>query len=88
MQDFNHRLMGEPYVGVRPMATTWFEEGRLDMLRRTVSRQLEKRFGAPLSPEVRTRLESWPLDRLEDVSIRLLEARTLDELGLGPDRPA
>jgi hypothetical protein len=88
LQEFNHLLMSEPYQGVQRMGTTWFEEGMEKGSRRILQRQLEKRFGGPLSPEALARLESWPLERLEDVSIRLLDARSLDELGLGPDRPA
>ncbi len=92
LQEFDHLLMSEPYAGVRPMATTWYEEGREKGRRegevRILQRLLEKHFGGPLSPEALARLAAWPLDRLEDVSIRLFEARTLDELGLGPDRPA
>jgi hypothetical protein len=65
------------------MGTTWFEDGQ----RRVVRRQLEKRFG-PLSPAVQSCIESWSTERLDEVSLKLLEARSLDELGLGEDRPA
>jgi hypothetical protein len=96
LQEFNRLLMSEPYAGVRPMATTWFEEGlekglekgRLETLRRVVTRQVEKRIGGPLSSDARARLESWPLERLDEVFGRLLDNCALDELGLEPDRPA
>jgi hypothetical protein len=115
LTEFNEMLLSERYCEVRPMATTWFEdglakgmeqglekglvqglekglekgrqEGQLHALRLLVSRQLEKRFG-PLPPETRVRLESWPTERLEEVGEKLLDARSLDELGLGPDRIA
>jgi hypothetical protein len=87
LQEFNNLLLSGRYEGVRPMATTWFEEGQLAGLRRTVSRQLEKRFG-PLSAETRTRLEALQAERLEEIALSLLDARSLDELGLGPDRLA
>jgi hypothetical protein len=107
LQEFNELLLSERYSEVRPMATTWFEEGLEKGMQRgleqglekglqkgreegrlrtlhLIARQLEKRFG-PLSPETRLRLESWPEDRLEEVAVNLLDARSLDDLGLGPN---
>jgi hypothetical protein len=77
------------------MATTWFEEGLekgrqeglLQGQRRLLQLQLEKLFG-PLSPSVRTRLEAWPLERVEEAALKIREARSLEELGLGEHRPA
>jgi hypothetical protein len=87
LEEFEQLLVTERYVGVRPMATTWFEEGVEKGQRRLLRRLLEKRFG-PLSAPVLARLESWPTERLEEVGVQLLEARSLEELGLGEDRPA
>lgn len=44
-----------------------------------VRRQLEKRFGA-LPPTVEQRLMQFPVAKLEDLSLRLLDAQSLDEL--------
>ena len=91
LAEFEHLLVTERYAGIRPMATTWFEqgleEGLLKGQRRTLLLMLEKRFG-PLSPESRARLESWPKERLDEVTLALVDARSLEELGLGEDRPA
>jgi hypothetical protein len=95
LEAFEHLLVTERYAGIRPMATTWFEEGLekgrqeglLQGQRRLLQLQLEKLFG-PLSPGARARLEAWPPERLEEAALRIREARSLDELGLGEDRPA
>jgi hypothetical protein len=63
------------------------EQGLLKGQRRILLLLLEKRFG-PLSPEARARLESWPTERLDEVTLALVDARSLEELGLGEDRPA
>jgi hypothetical protein len=72
------------------MATTWFEQGIEQGLvrgqRRVLQQQLEKRFG-PLSPDALATLESWQSERLDDVALKLLDAKSLDELGLGEDKP-
>jgi hypothetical protein len=91
LEEFERLLVTERYAGVLPMATTWFEQGVEKGLvqgqRRLLRRQLEKRFGA-LSPTVLARIESWPAERLEEAGLLLLDARSLEELGLGEDRPA
>jgi hypothetical protein len=73
------------------MATTGFEdgpeegrdEGRVHMLR-LISRLLDARFG-PLTAETRIRLHYLPSDRLEEMVMKSVEARSLDELDLGPN---
>jgi hypothetical protein len=44
-------------------------------------KQIEARFG-PLSEGARARLEAWPEDRLTELGLTLLTAKTLQELGL------
>jgi hypothetical protein len=87
LEEYNHLLLTPKYGGAMKLQATWYEEGELKGLRRLLRRQLEKKFG-PLSPEVALRLESWPVERLEEVGLAYMDARSLDELGLGPDRPA
>jgi hypothetical protein len=66
------------------MVKTWFDQGakvgQLRGQRRVLQTQLERRFG-PLSPEARARLESWSTERMDELSLALLEARSLQELG-------
>jgi hypothetical protein len=93
LEEFNHLLMTEKYAEVLPMATTWFEEGLKKGLeegqqaglekgqRRTLIRQLEKKFG-PLTLRLLAQVESFTAERLEELSLALLDARSFDELGL------
>jgi len=88
LEEFNQLLVSERYVGVQPMATTWFEEGQLQGQQRVVRKLLEKRFGT-LNASVLRRLASLPEDQLDDIALRLLDApQSLDELGLGEDATA
>ena len=91
LEEFNHLLMTEEYMAVLPTQRTWFEEGLEKGLeqgqRRTLRRQLEKRFG-PLGPRTLARLESLSAERVEELCLGVLDARSLDELGLGADPPA
>ena len=91
LEEFNHLLITEKYAEVLPMATTWFEEGlekgRVLGQRRILQKQLEKRFG-PLDRQVLVKLESLSGARVEELSLALLDARSLDELGLEADRYA
>jgi hypothetical protein len=81
LQDFENLLDTEPYQGVRQMATTYFERGVEKGQRQILQIQLEERFG-PLSPAVLERLESWPAERLPELVRAVLQARSLQELGL------
>jgi hypothetical protein len=69
------------------MGTTGFEEGLRQGERRVVQAQLDRRFG-PLPPEIRIRLESLSLEELDEVSLQLLDAKSLDDLELGADQSA
>jgi hypothetical protein len=87
LEEFNHLLVTERYAGVRPMATTWFEQGKLQGERRMVRRFLEKKFG-PLSSVILARLESLTAEQLDEISEKYLQAHSLDELGLREERLA
>ena len=67
------------------MAMTTFEKGVQAGLqqgqRTTVQKLLEARFG-PLSPGAQQRLESLSLEKLEALTLPLLKAQSLQELGL------
>jgi hypothetical protein len=72
----------EPYMGTRKLGLSWREEGELKALQRLLLTMLEKKFG-PLPLAARARLLSWPASRLEEVGAALLQAGSLDDLGLG-----
>jgi hypothetical protein len=55
------------------------ERGRQEGERLLVMRQISQRFG-PVAPALRKRIEALPPARLEKVALRLLDARSLDEL--------
>ncbi len=67
------------------MAVTTFEKGVQQGLqqgrRTTLQKQLEARFG-PLSPGAQERLDSLSTEHLESLTLELLKARSLQELGL------
>jgi hypothetical protein len=74
-------LRTERYQGTRAMAVTTFEKGLQQGQRTTLQKLLEVRFG-PLSPGARERLESLSPERLEALTLALLTAQSLQELGL------
>lgn len=82
-EEYNRLLATEKYKAVLEMQRTFVEEE----LCRVVWRMLEKRFG-PLSPPAVTRLESLKRLQLEELSLAMLDARSLDDLGLGSSPPA
>ena len=63
------------------MAMTYVEQGRQEGRRELLQNQLEKRFG-PLSASVRERLQSLSRERLIELSLAVLDAQSLRELGL------
>jgi hypothetical protein len=102
-EEFHYLLVTEKYMAIQKIGTTWFEQGvekgrqeaqitwyeqgELQGQRKLLQRLLEKRFG-PLNSVVLTRLCSLTEEQLSDISLRLLDSpRSLDELGLGEDRP-
>jgi hypothetical protein len=78
-------LRTERYQGAQAMAVTTFERGMQAGLqqgqRTTLRKQLEARFG-PLSPSAQQRLESLSPEELETLTLALLKAESLQELGL------
>jgi Domain of unknown function (DUF4351) len=80
-QEFRRLLELESSRGAKAMSTTWFEEGVEEGLRRTLLRQLGKRFG-PLPEEVRERVKAATAERLEQLADAILDAKSLKELGL------
>jgi hypothetical protein len=88
LREFEQLLLTqEQYAGVRAMGLTWREEGAIEGKRQLLQRQLERRFG-PLGAAARRRLESWPVERVDEVGLQLLDAQSLRELGLEEDQPA
>ena len=83
LEEYNRLLTTEPYKAVLEMQRTFVEEE----LCRVVWRMLEKKHG-PLSPPAVTRLVSRKRLELEELCLALLDARSLDELGLGSNSPA
>ena len=83
LEEFNRLLTTEKYKAVLEMQRTFVEEE----LSRVLWRMLEKKFGPLGLPAVR-RLESLTRLQLEELSLALLDARSLEELGLEADRPA
>jgi hypothetical protein len=78
-------LRTERYQGAQIMAVTTFEKGVQAGLqqgqRTTLQKQLEARFG-PLRPGAQERLESLSTEGLEALTLALLKAQSLQELGL------
>jgi flagellar biosynthesis/type III secretory pathway protein FliH len=88
-QELEALLRTERYQGAQAMAVTTFEKGvqaglqqGLQQGQRTVlQKQLEARFG-PLGPSAQQRLESLNPERLEALTLALLKAQSLQDLGL------
>jgi hypothetical protein len=84
-QELGALLRTERYQGVQAMAMTTFEKGVQQGLqqgwRTAIEKLLEARFG-PLSPSAQQRLDSLSAERLESLTLALLTARSLQELGL------
>lgn len=68
------------------MLTKWHETGRVQGLRESARRLLEKKFG-PLAPDVLQRLEALPADKVEELIPAVLDAASLDDLGLAGGHP-
>lgn len=85
LEEFNNLLVTEKYMAIQQVGTTWFEQGiETGIVRgqlRTLRKLLEKRFG-PLSPAVLTRLEAFSEVERDRITVQLLDARSLAELGL------
>jgi len=68
-----------------PSCLTTYEkgviQGEIKGKRAILRLQLTKRFG-PLSVEVVHRLEAWPPERLDELVLAILDAESLETLGL------
>jgi hypothetical protein len=80
-QQFEQLLTSETYKEVQPIMITTFERGILEGERRVVLRLLEGKFG-PLSNEVKQRVEALTPQELLEVQTNLLQASSLQALGL------
>lgn len=86
---FEAMMNTEPYQGARVMMQTTFERGMeegerkglIEGQRKTVRMLLEKRFG-PLSSTAVERLQACSDDKLDEITTVLLDAKSLNELGL------
>jgi hypothetical protein len=58
-----------------------YKKGMLEGRRRVLRKRLEARFG-PLSPVARDRLDSLGPEQLEALALALLNAQSLQDLGL------
>jgi hypothetical protein len=81
-----YSLLQEPQnQGVRAVVKTWSEEGEERGVekgkRDIVLKQLKARF-PDLSPTAQQRVKEWPVEKVEEVGIALLTARSLRDLGL------
>jgi hypothetical protein len=84
-REFERLLTTEPYREVRTMGITTFDKGKAegltDGLRLLIFIQLEERFGS-INFQTRERVEGLPADQLKVLGKRILNARSLKELGL------
>lgn len=90
---FEEMLQDKPYTEIVPMMQTTYEkgmekgkelgksEGRAEELLQAVCSLLEHRFGA-LSSELVQQLEQKSFEQLRELLIRLLDAPSLEALGL------
>ena len=76
------RLQAEQFAEGKTMATGWLEQGRVKGMREVLRKQLDKKFG-PLVPDVLQRINDLPDEKLEETLLSLVDAKSLDELGLG-----
>jgi Domain of unknown function (DUF4351) len=80
-QDYERILLTNPYKEIGPMMQTTYEKGIESGKRRMVETQLTKKFG-PLPEPVKQRLAEMPITELEELGSALLDAATLQALGL------
>jgi len=72
----DHEVLGREYKkGLQVGAQQGRQEGKLDLLRH----QIEKRFG-PLPSWAEQRLAQLPIPEIETIGLRLLDAKSLEEL--------
>jgi hypothetical protein len=74
-------LSSEQFQEVRPIMITTYERGIIEGERRLALAQLEAKFG-PLSPQAKQRVEALSPEELRQLTLDLLKAQSLTELGL------
>jgi Domain of unknown function (DUF4351) len=84
-QQYQRLLLTKPYKEIGPMMQTTFEKGMEKGMekgiRQTVEKLLSKRFG-PLPESTRQRLDQLSIAQLDELALALLEADSLQSLGL------
>ncbi len=85
LREFERIASGTPSEGVKPMNTTWHEQGEmrgeLKGQRKTLLQQLKKRFG-PTSQAVISQIELMSAEDIERLADEILDAKSLKDLGL------
>ena len=81
------RMQAQQNVEGKTMAPGWLEQGRVTGIRETLRRLLEKKFG-PLEPSIQNELDDFPIEKIDMLLDAILDANSLDELGLGSSVPS
>jgi hypothetical protein len=71
------------------MMSTWtkqgleqgLEQGQVKGMRKSLQALLDKKFG-PLEPDVIKRVENLPVSKVEELTLAILDAKSLAEMGL------
>jgi hypothetical protein len=77
-----NRMLAAQSPEVNMIVSSFERDGRVKGMRETLRKQLDKRFG-PLGPDVIQRLEILPVEKVEEMALAILDAKSLDDLGLG-----
>lgn len=76
----DHEVLGREFKrGLTQGREQGREQGRHDGELAVLLRQIEKRFGS-VPPQLRERLDKMPASEVESVALRLLDARSIEEL--------
>ena len=80
-RQYERLLLRNPYKEIGPMMQTTFEKGMEKGLRLAVEKQLIKRFG-PLPEAAQQKLAGMASEKLDELLLAILDAKTLRSLGL------
>jgi hypothetical protein len=75
------RLQAEQFPEAKTVVNSIEERGRVRERREIVRKQVDKKFGQ-LPINILAQIESLPVNRLEGILLAILDAKSLDELGL------
>jgi hypothetical protein len=85
LEQYENLLLSEKYKEANMVGMTTYEKGmakgEVEGQRKTIQRQLEKRFGH-LGSSGRHKLAALSVEQLEQLSVNLIDATSLRELGL------